>query len=110
MPEGSVVYIYGRLSSDPVQIDPWKLLFQRKAVRGFWFTKWIEEKGMIKAMPIIRQVLKEYRSGLENHFSEKFPLSKVHDAIALYEKNMDDKTKNQGKISYQDYIKESHDQ
>ncbi len=98
MPEGSIVYIYGRLSPDPMQIDPWKLLFQRKSVRGFWFPEWVKEKGMLQTISIIRRVVKEFDSGMTSHVSERFPLSKIHEAIDLYEKNMGDKNADQGKI------------
>ncbi len=98
MPEGSIVYIYGRLSPDPMEIDPWKLLFQRKSVRGFWFPEWVKEKGMLQTISIIRRVVKEFDSGMTSHISERFPLSKIHEAIALYEKNMSDKNAGQGKI------------
>ncbi len=101
MPEGSIVYIYGRLSSAPMEIDPWKILFQRKSVRGFWFPEWVKERGMIPTLSIIRRVTKEFNSGLTSHVSERFPLSKIHEAIALYEKNMADKDAVPGKIVLQ---------
>ncbi len=98
MPEGSKVYIYGRLSSAPMRIDRWKLLFQKKSVHGFWFPEWVKEKGTIQTLSTIRQVIKEFDTGLSSHIAERFPLSKIHEAIALYEKNMDDKKAAHGKI------------
>jgi len=101
MPEGSIVYIYGRLSPAPMEIDPWKILFQKKSVRGFWFPEWVKEKGMLQTISIIRRVIKEFDSGLTSHVSDRFPISKFHEAIALYEKNMADKDAVQGKIVLQ---------
>jgi NADPH:quinone reductase-like Zn-dependent oxidoreductase len=98
MPAGSKVYIYGRLSSDPMQIDPWKLLFQKKSVHGFWFPEWVKDRGMIQTLSVIRKVIKEFDSGLTSHVSERFPLANIHEAIATYEKNMIDKSASQGKI------------
>jgi len=98
MPEGSKVYIYGRLSSEPMPIDPWKLLFEKKSVQGFWFPEWVKDRGLIQTLTVIRQVLKEFDAGLTSYIAERFPLSKVNEAIALYEKNMDDKNAVQGKV------------
>lgn len=98
MPVGSMVYIYGRLSSEPMQIDPWKLLFQKKVVRGFWFPEWVEEKGNLQTLAVIRKVLKEFDAGLASHVSERFPLEKIHEAIAAYDNNLNDKNASQGKI------------
>ncbi len=98
MPEGSKVYIYGRLSPAPMQIDPWKLLFQKKSVQGFWFPEWVKDRGIIQTLSVIRQVIKEFDAGLTSHVSERFPLSKVHEAIDLYEKKMSDKNAVQGKV------------
>ena len=101
MPEGSIVYIYGRLSHAPMEIDPWRILFQRKSVRGFWFPDWVEERGILPTISILRKVIKEFDSGLTSHVSERFPLSRIHEAIALYEKNMGDENASQGKIVLQ---------
>ncbi len=98
MPAGSKVYIYGRLSPAPMQIDPWKLLFQNKSVHGFWFSDWVEENGMLQTVSVLRKVVKEFDSGLTSHVAERFPLGKINDAVALYEKNMNDKGVDRGKI------------
>ena len=98
MPVGSKVYIYGRLSSGPMQIDPWKLLFQKKSVHGFWFPEWVKDRGMVQTLSVIRKVIKEFDSGMTSHVSERFPIEDIHAAIATYEKNMNDKNASQGKI------------
>ncbi len=98
MPARSQVYIYGRLSPAPMQIDPWKLLFQNKSVHGFWFSDWVEENGMLQTVSVLRKVVKAFDSGLTSHVAARFPLSKVHEAVDFYEKNMKDNKAAPGKV------------
>jgi len=88
MPKGSQVLVYGRLSSDPMPIDPRELLFQEKSVEGFWLPKWIEKNGNLRVLSAIRKSMKFLESGVASQIAGKIPLKDIHDAIGRYEKNM----------------------
>ncbi|ADI37935.1 putative trans-2-enoyl-CoA reductase,mitochondrial [Waddlia chondrophila 2032/99] len=64
MPEKSFVFVYGALSGKPsAGVTPYSLIFQSKCVRGFWLSKWIKEKGVLRTLLAIRKVQQLMGSG-----------------------------------------------
>ena len=87
-PKGSNLYIYGRLSADACEISPGELIFTGNQIQGFWLTNWLHEKGMIRTMLTIREVLSLIQNELGTAIHQQFPPEKISKAIETYKNNM----------------------
>jgi NADPH:quinone reductase-like Zn-dependent oxidoreductase len=87
-PKGSKLFIYGRLSADACEISPGEMIFTGNQIQGFWLTNWLHEKGMIRNMFTIREVLSLIGNELGTTIHQQFPPEKISEAIETYKNNM----------------------
>ena len=88
MPRHSKVTIYGGLSYQPAQVNPGHLIFQDKAVDGFWLTTWLGRKNFLKLLLLWRRAQKLLSSELKSDIRTRYPLRDVKKAIQEYQDNM----------------------
>ena len=87
-PRGSTLITYGRLSGDPVLVDPGILIKEEKQITGFQLGNWFQSKSMTFKLRFISHVKKNLSDTLLTHIDRRMPLEKVEEALALYSKNM----------------------
>ncbi len=87
-PKGSKLFIYGRLSPDPCEIDPGEMIFTGNQIQGFWLTRWLHEKGLLKTILTIRKVQSLITNELSTEIQKQFPPEQINEAIETYKSSM----------------------
>jgi NADPH:quinone reductase len=88
MPAHSKVTIYGGLSYEPAQADPGQLIFQNKAVDGFWLTTWLAKKNFVQSLMLWRRAQKLLSTELKSEIRAEYPLHEAKKAIQEYQSQM----------------------
>lgn len=83
MPMDSRVIVYGALAFDVCRVSPATLLFQRKAVEGFFVSDWMEEAARA-GRDWRREVLELVGSDLATAVARRAPLEEAVAAIGEY--------------------------
>lgn len=88
MPPRSELWSYGGLSSEPLQVDPVRLIYEEKVVRGFWgpptFYRLPKDQFLAAAM----QIQERMETTFKSEINAKFPLSQFAEAMTAYKNDM----------------------
>ncbi len=85
---GGRVRVYGTLSLEDCHINPNDLIFQRKSVDGFWMSDWVKERNLLQVFMAFTNIQKFLRDELQSNVRARYPLARLHEAIADYAANM----------------------
>ena len=88
MPENSVAYVYGGLAGEGCVIDPLELIFKGKKVKGFWLSKWLNDKSLLGKAKMLYNLKALLRTSLRTAISKEFALEDINEAVEYYQKNM----------------------
>ena len=88
VPKESRVFIYGKLSSEPLEINPSEMIFSGKHIEGFWLNNWLKNKSLIDNIRNTRKIQSLLTNELSTKIYEKFPPGKIIKAIETYRNNM----------------------
>jgi NADPH2:quinone reductase len=89
MPTGSTCIVYGNLSREKIsEVDTFALIANKIELKGFLLNQWIETKGSIAILMMIRRVRKMLKSELSSEVQKEFDLKDIKEAIKYYENNM----------------------
>lgn len=88
VPNDSKIFIYGRLSSEPMEINPSDMIYSGNQIQGFWLNNWLKNKNMIQNIRNTRKIQALLSNELSTHIQDKFPPEKVIKAIETYRNNM----------------------
>jgi NADPH2:quinone reductase len=90
MPSGSTAYVYGALSQEACgNIDPIGLVFQDKALKGFFLGNWLDRRGVMgiqRAAGRVQRMMIEGRIGTV--VQRRLKLDEVVDGVLQYVDNM----------------------
>ena len=88
MPSQSKVTIYGGLSYEAARADPGQLIFQDKAVDGFWLSTWLGKKNFIQNLMMWRRAQRLQATELTSEIRAQYPLREAKKAIKVYQSQM----------------------
>lgn len=88
MPEHSKVSVYSCLSREAVQAGADHLIFEEKAVEGFWLGPWITRKNLIQILRMWRRAQKLMSKELKSEVRARYPLEDVKTAAMEYQNQM----------------------
>jgi NADPH:quinone reductase-like Zn-dependent oxidoreductase len=90
MPRRSTVYLYGALSEEPCgSIDPVEVIFNEKAVRGFYLGAWLRRRGALGAFRAASRVQRMLMDGkIQTSIQRRLNLDEVLDGLQQYAQNM----------------------
>lgn len=88
MPPQSRVTVYGGLSHEPAMAHPGQLIFQAKAVDGFWLTLYLSKLSLVKFLRIWRRVQKLLANELRSEIRVQYPLKDIKAAVLDYQGQM----------------------
>lgn len=88
MPHHSKVTVYGDLSAQPAQASPKQLIFEDKAVDGFWLGPWLARKNLVQVLLLWRRTQKRLASDLKTEVRARYRFEDVREAIADYQSGM----------------------
>ncbi len=88
MPRGGRVTVYGGLSDEPAQATPGQLIFQSKAIDGFWLSTWLRKKNLLQILLIWRRAQKLLPAELGSEIRGNYPLQEVRTAVKAYQNEM----------------------
>lgn len=64
MPNKSRWVIYGKLDDQlPTILQPGQMIFQSKAIEGFWLTRWMQETSMADKISVIQNAQRRFATG-----------------------------------------------
>lgn len=84
MPKGSRVIVYGSLSGGDLTVNAGDVIFRRQTVEGFWLTRHVAARPWIRRAAMAWQVQGHLGGALRTDIQARFPLNRIHDAIAAY--------------------------
>ena len=87
-PPGSRLLVYGALSLEAAQLDPFSLIFERKRVEGFLLPSWLRSKSLLSQFRIAGKVQRLLSSDLQTEIQARFPLKEAPAALAQYTGHM----------------------
>lgn len=61
--ENGRLQVYGRLSGEPIPIDPGVLLAGMKKVEGFWLSEWANRQGKLSMLGLFREIGQNLKDG-----------------------------------------------
>ncbi|MDX1688728.1 MAG: zinc-binding dehydrogenase [Candidatus Promineifilaceae bacterium] len=88
MPPNSKVTVFGGLSYKPVEANPGHLIFQDKAIDGFWLTTWLARKNFDELLLLWRRAQKLLLEELKSEIRTQYPLREIKKAIRSYQTDM----------------------
>jgi NADPH:quinone reductase-like Zn-dependent oxidoreductase len=87
-PNGSKLFIYGRLSSDACEIQPGNLIFTGSQIQGFWLTTRLKTQSLLQTILNVRKAHSLIRNELATNIHKIFQPEQIAEAIETYQKNM----------------------
>jgi NADPH:quinone reductase-like Zn-dependent oxidoreductase len=87
-PKGSKLYIYGRLSGEPCEINPAELIFTGNQIQGFWLTGWLHHKNVVQIFLNTRKIQSLIGNELGTTIHKIFSPEQITEAIETYKNNM----------------------
>lgn len=88
LPPHSKVTVYGGLSYEPAQASPDQLIFQNKAVDGFWLGPWLAKKNPIQILMMWRRAQRLLSTQLKSEIRAQYPFQEAKKAIREYRSQM----------------------
>jgi NADPH:quinone reductase-like Zn-dependent oxidoreductase len=84
LPSHSKVTVYGGLSLAAAQAGPEQLIFEDKAIDGFWLGPWMAKKNLIQIQMIWRRAQKLISTELKSEIRARYPLQEAQEAVREY--------------------------
>jgi NADPH:quinone reductase-like Zn-dependent oxidoreductase len=84
LPEHSKVTVYSCLSYEATQAGADHLIFEDKAVDGFWMGPWINNKNLIQILMLWRRAQKLMANELKSKIRARYPLQEAQKAVQEY--------------------------
>jgi NADPH:quinone reductase-like Zn-dependent oxidoreductase len=88
VPDGSKIFVYGRLSTDECPILPGELVFNGKQIRGFWLIDYLKDKSFIQNVKTTKKIQSLLGKELSSKINAEFPIEKMEEALETYQNNM----------------------
>jgi NADPH:quinone reductase-like Zn-dependent oxidoreductase len=88
LPPHSRVTVYGGLSYEPAQASPGQLIFQNKAVNGFWLGPWLAKKNPIQILMMWRRAQRLLSTQLKSNIRARYPFHEAKKAVQEYQSQM----------------------
>jgi NADPH:quinone reductase-like Zn-dependent oxidoreductase len=88
MPGRGRAVVYGALSQEGCLLDPRSLIFEGKAVEGFWLSEWLRAQNVIRKFLTARKVQELLRSELKTEVRARLPLEEAAAGLDSYEREM----------------------
>jgi NADPH:quinone reductase-like Zn-dependent oxidoreductase len=88
MPDRSKVTVYGGLSKLPAKAWGPQLIFQGKAIDGFWLTTWLAGRSFLKKLLDWRKAQKLMGDALKTQVRARYSLHEAQKAVLDYQQNM----------------------
>ncbi|KAF0700527.1 Aste57867_8934 [Aphanomyces stellatus] len=91
MPNGSEIQVYGGLSDQACSdIHPRALIFHNKKVTGFWVTKYLDERGILGKIWMVRKVTQGLATTFATTIAKGYALEDAAQAMQDYTTTMSD--------------------
>ena len=88
MPRGSRAIVYGSLSGAPCTVPPAELMYERKAVEGFWLSHWVADRGLLSLAKMALTAQKLAATEFVTEVRARVPLAGAAEAIEAYKHDM----------------------
>lgn len=88
MPDGSQLLVYGGLAGEECRVHPGSLIFQEQTVRGFWLSKWLEQKSPLKILHMAGALQKMLATEMRSEVAGRYSLEQAGEALQNYASNM----------------------
>lgn len=88
VPNGSTLFIYGRLSKETFEINPGDLIFTGNQIQGFWLTNWLQGKSLIQNVKYIRKIQSLLGKELGTNIYKTFSPEQIMEAVETYKNSM----------------------
>ena len=88
MPRGSRAIVYGSLSGAPCTVPPAELMYERKAVEGFWLSHWVADRGLLSLAKMALTAQKLAATEFVTEVRARVGLEGVAAAIEAYKHDM----------------------
>ncbi len=88
LPPHSKVTVYGGLSEQAPQASLDQIIFQSKAIDGFWLVPWIEKKNLLQILLLWRRAQKLLGTDLKTEIRERYPFEDARQAVEDYQNHM----------------------
>ena len=88
LPQHSKVIVYSCLSREAVQVGADHLIFEDKAVEGFWLGPWITRKNIIQILLMWRRAQKLMSKELKSEIRARYPFQDAKKAVQEYQNQM----------------------
>jgi len=84
LPEQSKVTVYSCLSYEAPQVGPDHLIFEDKAVNGFWLGPWINKMNLLQILMLWRRAQKLMATELKTKIRTQYPFQEAKKAVQEY--------------------------
>lgn len=84
LPRGSRVILYGALSLEPCSLPPGPIIFEEKALDGFYLPNWLAGKNLLSALRVQRAVARLLGTVLGSDVREQVSLDEAPRAVTEY--------------------------
>jgi NADPH2:quinone reductase len=84
LPPGGKVTVYSCLSYEDSQVGADHLIFEEKAVDGFWLGPWINNKNLIQIMMLWRRAQRLMTTELKSEIRAQYPFEEAQEAVKDY--------------------------
>jgi NADPH2:quinone reductase len=88
MPKGGRAIVYGALSMEGCLVDPRGIIFEGKAVEGFWLSEWLRSQNLLSKLLMSRGVQSHLRGELKTEVRARLPLEEAAEGLRDYEREM----------------------
>lgn len=88
MPKTGRAIVYGALSMEGCLIDPRGLIFEGKAVEGFWLSEWLKGQNALSKYLTARSVQMHLRGELKTEVRARLPLEEAAEGLRSYQREM----------------------
>lgn len=88
MPKGGRAIVYGALSMEGCLVDPRGLIFEGKAVEGFWLSEWLKSQNVLSKLVMSRGVQSLLQNELKTEVRARLPLEEAAEGLRSYEREM----------------------
>jgi NADPH:quinone reductase len=88
LPQHSKVTVYSCLSYEAAQVGADHLIFEDKAVEGFWLGPWITRKNIIQILLMWRRAQKLMGKELKSEIRARYPFQDAKKAVQEYQNQM----------------------
>ncbi len=84
LPEHSKVIIYSALSREAVEASPSQIIFEDKAIDGFWLGPYISKKNLLQILRMWRRAQRLMLTELKSTIRAEIPLQEAKQAVKDY--------------------------